>query len=87
MATARQQVAAAVEQHGLELFDESGPGELHATLWSPAGVVFADNGCHNLTVAYFTDRPAGWVELAARVAEGLQPCDAEECDTCDDVVR
>ena len=82
--SARQDVLAAVDALGLDIEDSSGPGELLVSLWSPAGTAFAATGCHSLSVVYYSDRPAGWADLAADLRAGLEACTDDECDTCND---
>lgn len=79
--TARQEVLSLAAAAGADLEVEDGPG-LHASVWAPAGVNWKATGGHSVSVHYFTDRPAGWADLAADLRLGTEPCTDPECDTC-----
>lgn len=68
---------------GAELFDESPPGEVHATVWTPAGVTWVATGDHCLG-AYSRTPPTApaWADMAERIQLGTRPCDQLDCDTC-----
>jgi len=60
--------------------DSSPRGELDVTLFAPVSFRWISNQTHILSERWFTDPAAGWRELASRMADGLEPCDCEECE-------
>ena len=84
MATVRARALAAIAEHGAELFDDSGPGELIGSVWLPAGLVWRATGCHVIALGFRTDRAAGWAYLLDDLHRGVEPCRQPGCETCEE---
>jgi hypothetical protein len=54
------------------------------SLFAPAGLMFAETGCHAMCGSADT-KPEMYGEILERIGvEGLVPCDNEPCDGCDE---
>jgi hypothetical protein len=65
---------------------DGGPGELHASVWSPSGRVWRATNCHLVAIGYRTDRTAGWRALVADLEKGLDLCTDPKCDVCPEAI-
>lgn len=80
----KKRVMALAEAAGAEVFDDSQPGELAVSIWTPQGTAWVATGCHVLSAHYMSDPAAGWHALVEDMSQGTMPCptNPEECDTC-----
>ena len=63
---------------GAVVHDSSPRGELDVTIFAPESMRWSSSLTHTLSERWFTDPAEGWQELAARMADGLEPCDCDE---------
>lgn len=70
----RKMALAIAAQHGITVF-RSGPNELQCD--APPHHLISGTDCH--TVICF-----GWDDLGQRIAQGVEPCEDNECD-CRDI--
>lgn len=83
----RQATLAAIAAAGGSWEDYGSRTELVGTAALPAGTVWAATGCHSIAVQYYSDRPAGWRQLAQDVGMGTYPCDLPDCDVCQELAQ
>lgn len=77
-----RKVLKAIEDAGGSFEDWGSARELRGNAELPAGLVWQATDCHIISVCFYSDRPAGWRALGRDVAQGVRPCDQDDCDTC-----
>lgn len=81
MKSAKTSVLQQATRLGASVHDSSPRGELDVTLFAPEFMRWISNQTHTLSERWFTDPTEGWQELASRMADGLEACDCEECES------
>lgn len=81
--TPRQTALKLITQHGAE-FDDYAERGLVGCVIAPAGVRFKATDCHTIALNYRTNRAEGWLGLLKDLRAGVEPCDARDCEICEE---
>jgi len=78
---------ALVRSFNLDVDDRSNSQQFDVTLYTPAGKIFAANGCHCLCFHQYKGfGPAAvadfWNGIVTDINYGFDDCTATDCDTC-----
>lgn len=79
--TSRQEALRLIAEADADWEQGDGDGLMGST-WTPEGQVWVATDCHLLTVNYYTDRPAGWIDLLEDLRLGTRPCETPDCEGC-----